>query len=311
MIAIDALRAGEPRAMARAISTVERGDADTRALIGAIFRFTGNAHVIGITGSPGTGKSTLVNALAKYFRKLNSRVGILAVDPTSPFTGGALLGDRVRMQDLSGDAGVFIRSMATRGALGGLAPATFDAIQVLDAAGCEIILVETVGAGQSEVDIVKHAHTTIVVQAPGMGDDIQANKAGILEIADVIVVNKADRDEANATMAVLEMNLNLKPRTENEWRAPVLKTIAIKADGIAQVVEAVNNHRAHLLAHQQWQARARARWRAELQAVLEREFLARMYSGMQAKKFDALVEKIAARELDVYAAAEQWTENQT
>ncbi|MBI3741877.1 MAG: methylmalonyl Co-A mutase-associated GTPase MeaB [Chloroflexi bacterium] len=265
MIAIDALRAGEPRAMARAISTVERGDADTRALIGAIFRFTGNAHVIGITGSPGTGKSTLVNALAKYFRKLNSRVGILAVDPTSPFTGGALLGDRVRM----------------------------------------------LGAGQSEVDIVKHAHTTIVVQAPGMGDDIQANKAGILEIADVIVVNKADRDEANATMAVLEMNLNLKPRTENEWRAPVLKTIAIKADGIAQVVEAVNNHRAHLLAHQQWQARARARWRAELQAVLEREFLARMYSGMQAKKFDALVEKIAARELDVYAAAEQWTENQT
>ncbi len=298
---IERVRAGEPRAVARAISAVERGGADARATIGALYRFTGKAFIIGVTGAPGAGKSTLVNALAKFFRRRGARVGILTVDPTSPFTGGALLGDRFRMQDLSGDAGVFIRSMATRGALGGLASATFEAIHVLDAAGFEIVMIETVGAGQSEVDIAKHAHTTIVVEAPGMGDDIQANKAGILEIADVLVVNKADREEANATAAVLEMNLNLKPRIENEWRAPVLKAIALKEQGIAEIVAAAEQHREYLRAHNLLPARERARWRAELENILQKQLLARALNG---KPLDAWVEKIAAREMDVYQAAD-------
>ncbi len=299
-----ALRAREARAVARAISAVERGGAEARAVIGAVYPTTGAAYVIGVTGASGTGKSTLVNALAQHIRKQNQRVGILAVDPTSPFTGGALLGDRLRMQDLAGDAGVFIRSMATRGALGGLAAATFDAIQVLDAAGFDIIMVETVGAGQNEVDIAKHAHTVIVVEAPGMGDDIQANKAGILEIADVIVVNKADRDEANGTVAILEMNLNLKPKAENEWRAPILKTIALKDEGIAPVVEWVGKHRAYLQSNDLLAARARARQRAELESVLQREFLARLYRGANGRSVEELVDKLAAREMDVYTAAE-------
>ncbi len=301
---LESLRAGEPRAIARALSAVERGGVDARDVIGAVYRFTGKTHIIGVTGAPGTGKSTLVNALAKLLRRRGSRVGILAVDPSSPFTGGALLGDRLRMQDLSGDAGVFIRSMATRGALGGLASATFDAIQVLDAAGFDSVMVETVGAGQNEVNIAKHAHTVIVVEAPGMGDDIQANKAGILEIADLIVVNKADRDEANATAAILEMNLNLKPKVEGEWNPPVLKIIAIKDEGIAAVATSVEKHRAYLQANQRFELRERARWRAELEDVLQREFLARLYRGVNGNRVEQLVEKIAAREMDVYAAAE-------
>ena len=219
---VAALRGGDPRAVARAISAVERGGDYAREVIAAIYRYTGRAQVIGVTGAPGTGKSTLVNEIALVYRRRGQRVGIVAVDPSSPFSGGAILGDRLRMQDLHGDAGVFIRSMATRGNLGGLASTTSDAVKVLDAAGFEIILVETVGAGQSEVDIAKNAHTTLVVDAPGMGDDIQAIKAGILEIADVLVVNKADHEGASATVAALEMNLNLKPKGENDWRPPVL-----------------------------------------------------------------------------------------
>lgn len=300
----EALRAANPRAIARAISTVERGGAAARDIIAAIFRYTGRAHVIGVTGASGTGKSTLVNEIAKVYRRRGPRVGIIAVDPTSPFSGGALLGDRLRMQDLSGDAGVFIRSMATRGALGGLASATSDAVQVLDAAGFEIILVETVGAGQSEVDIAKNAHTTIVVEAPGMGDDIQAIKAGILEIADVLIVNKADHDGVGATVAALEMNLNLKPKAENDWRPPVLKTIALNGDGIAEAVEWIGKHRAYLEANHLLEARERARLRAELEMVLQRELMARVLHGVNGTRIAALVEKIAAREMDVYAATD-------
>ena len=299
---IKALRAGDARIIARTISAVERGGAEARAVSAAIFRYTGRAHIIGITGAPGTGKSTLVNEIAKLHRRRGQRVGIIAVDPTSPFTGGALLGDRLRMQDLSGDPGVFIRSMATRGHLGGLASATADAVQGLDAAGFESIFVETVGAGQSEVDIAKNAHTTIVVAAPGFGDDIQAIKAGILEIADVLIVNKADREGANATVAALEMNLNLK--SENDWRPPVLLTVAIKGEGIAQTVEWIDKHRAYLESNHLLQARERARLRTELEMVLQRELMARLLHGINGKKIEPLVEKIAARELDVYQAAE-------
>jgi LAO/AO transport system kinase len=298
------LRAGQPRAVARAISAVERGGAGARAIVAAIFRFTGRAHLIGITGAPGTGKSTLVNEIAKQYRRRGQRVGIVAVDPTSPFSGGAILGDRLRMQDLSGDPGVFIRSMATRGNLGGLASATNDTVQVLDAAGFEIVLIETVGAGQNEVDIAKHAHTTIVVQAPGLGDDIQAIKAGILEIADLLIVNKADHDEVSATVAALEMNLNLKPMKENDWRPPVLKTIALKGEGIADAVDWIGKHRAYLDAHHLLAQRERARVRAELEMVVQRELMARLLGGVNGLKLETLVEKIAAREMDVYAAAE-------
>jgi LAO/AO transport system kinase len=302
---IEALCAGDPRAVARAISAVERGGAEARAVIAAIFRFTGRARVIGVTGAPGTGKSTLVNEIAKLYRRRGQRVGIVAVDPTSPFSGGALLGDRLRMHDLAGDPGVFIRSMATRGNLGGLASATSDAVQVLDAAGFEIILVETVGAGQGEVEIAKNAHTTIVVEAPGLGDDIQAIKAGILEIADVLIVNKADRDDAGATVAALEMNLNLKPKVENDWRPPVLKTVAIRGGGVAQAVEWIDKHRAYLEANHLLELRERARLRAELEMVVQRELMARTVHGVNGARIEALIEKIAARELDVYQAAER------
>jgi len=302
--AIEALRAGNPRAVARAISAVERGGADAREIIAAIFRFTGRAHIIGVTGAPGTGKSTLVNEIAKQYRRRGQRVGIVAVDPTSPFSGGALLGDRLRMQDLAGDPGVFIRSMATRGNLGGLASATSDVVQVLDAAGFEIVLIETVGAGQNEVDIAKNAHTTMVVEAPGLGDDIQAIKAGILEIADLLVVNKADHDEASATVAALEMNLNLKPIQANDWRPPVLKTIAIKGDGVADVVEWIGKHRAYLETHHQLETRERNRFRAELAMVVQRELMTRLLRGVNGTKIETLIEKIAAREMDVYTAAE-------
>ncbi len=300
---MEGVRAGQPRAVARAISVVERGGAEARAVVASTFRFSGKAHIIGVTGAPGTGKSTLVNQMAKVYRGQGTRVGIIAVDPTSPFSGGALLGDRLRMQDLAGDEGVFIRSMATRGALGGLAAATADAVKVLDAAGFGVILVETVGAGQSEVDIAKNAHTTVVVDAPGMGDDIQAIKAGILEIADLLVVNKADREDAGATVAALEMYLNLKPKGENDWRPPVLKTVALRGDGIPQVVEWIEKHRAFLDAHQLRQAREQARLRAELDLVLQRELMARVLRRVDGATLDALVERVARRELDVYQAA--------
>lgn len=199
------LLAGNRRALARTISQVENEGPEAHALLAALYPHTGRSHVIGVTGAPGTGKSTLVNALAKAYRAAGRTVGVIAVDPTSPFSGGALLGDRVRMRDLAGDPGVFIRSMATRGSLGGLARATADVISVLDAAGFDRILVETVGVGQAEIDIASAAHTTIVVEAPGLGDEVQAIKAGILEIADLFAVNKADRDGADHTVMALQM----------------------------------------------------------------------------------------------------------
>ena len=302
--AVEQLRAGNPRAVARALSAVERGGQDARAVIAAIFRHTGRAHIIGVTGAPGTGKSTLVNEIAKHYRRRGVRVGIVAIDPTSPFSGGAILGDRLRMQDLSGDSGVFIRSMATRGSLGGLAAATSDAVKVLDAAGFASVLVETVGAGQNEVEIAQNAHTTIVVEAPGMGDDIQAIKAWIMEIADLLIVNKADRDEVSATVAALEMNLNLKPKAENDWRPPVLKTIATTGEGVADAVEWIGKHRAYLEANCLLQARERTRFRAELEMVVQRELMARLLRGVNGTKIETLIEQIAARELDIYTAAE-------
>jgi LAO/AO transport system kinase len=303
--AIQTVRAGNPRAVGRAISAVERGGKEARDVITALFQYTGGAHVVGVTGAPGTGKSTLVNEIARSYRRRGQRVGIIAVDPTSPFTGGAILGDRLRMQDLSGDAGVFIRSMATRGSLGGLAAATSDAVHVLDAAGFEVVLVETVGAGQGEVDIARQALTTIVVEAPGLGDEIQAIKAGILEIADVLVVNKADRDEADGTAAALEMNLGLKPLEPGEWRPPVLKTIAIKGAGVAEVVDAIDRHRSHLVSHHLLEPKLRERFRCELDQTVQRELMGRLLGRVDGSQIDSLVDQMAARRLDVYQAADR------
>ena len=242
------LLAGDRRAAARLITMVENSDPGAREVLGLLHRHSGGAHIIGLTGSPGSGKSTLACRLAGRFRQDGRTVGIIAVDPTSPFTGGALLGDRVRMQELAGDPEVFIRSMGSRGALGGLAVATNDAINILDAFGKDYIIVETVGAGQVEIEIVKFAHTCVVVTMPGGGDEIQAIKAGILEIGDVFVVNKADREGAHRTCADLEMMLETRPgRDGADWLPPVLSTVALEDEGVEELAGAVRAHLDYLI----------------------------------------------------------------
>ncbi len=299
----DQVLQGNPTAVARAISRVERGGKDAREMIRAIFSDTGRAHVVGVTGAPGTGKSTLVNELAKEFTRRGRRVAIIAVDPSSPFTGGAILGDRLRMQDLAG-TGVFIRSMASRGQLGGLSATAFDAVTVLDAAGFDLIFVETVGAGQGEVDIAKNAHTVIVLEAPGLGDDIQAIKAGILEIADVLIVNKADREGANSTVAAMEMNLSLN-KEAGSWRPPVLKTVALQGEGIGPVADAIEKHRQYIEANGLRLQKERARMQDELLHLVQKQLLLRALAQAPSNHLDELVDKLTARQLDVYTAAEE------
>ncbi len=298
---------GDRRALARLISLVEDDGTDARAALATLYPHTGRAHIIGVTGAPGSGKSTLVNELAKTLRAQDTTVGIVAVDPSSPFTGGAMLGDRVRMRDLSGDPGVFIRSMATRGSLGGLARATSDVVKVLDAAGFDIVLVETVGAGQSEVDIARAAHTTIVIEAPGMGDEMQALKAGLMEIADVLVVNKADRPGAANTARALEMVIDRNTRTQEDetvWRPLILQTIALNGTGVPEVLEAAAAHRQHLQAAGLWVQRERARIETELFNVLQQELLGRVLARVGEEQMQAWITRIAAREVDVYAAVQ-------
>src|SRR5436190_3245189 len=235
---IDRIAAGDPQAVARAISKVEDGSKDASQLMKDIFPHTGRGLVIGITGAPGAGKSSLVDKLAAFYRQRGERVGIIAVDPSSPFSGGAILGDRIRMQALSLDKGVFIRSMATRGNLGGLARATVDAVAILDAAGYQKIIVETVGVGQDETEIIKTADVCVVVLVPGMGDDVQTMKAGIMEIGDIFVINKADREGVLRTEKELEALLSLSMR-EDGWQPPIVKTVAIESKGIAELAEAI------------------------------------------------------------------------
>ncbi len=306
---------GNRYALARLISLVEDNGADARAALATLYPHTGQAHIVGVTGAPGTGKSTLVNELAKALRAQGTTVGVVAVDPSSPFTGGALLGDRVRMRDLAGDPGVFIRSMASRGSLGGLARATSDVVRVLDAVGFTVVLVETVGAGQAEVDVARIAHTTVVVEAPGRGDEVQALKAGLLEIADVLVVNKADQPGAAQAARMLEMVINqnaLPPvggdrggeASDNVWRPPILKTIALDGTGVPEVLEAVAAHRDYLRTSGTWAEREQARIETELRNVLQQELLDRLLARVGEEQIQAWVERIAAREVDVYTAVE-------
>jgi LAO/AO transport system kinase len=307
------LLAGDPRAIARAISLIEDEDPSAADLVGAIFSRTGRAYLIGVTGPPGAGKSTLVDRLITQLKKpgstqrsqgvfSSSSIGVIAVDPTSPFTGGAVLGDRLRMQAHSSDAGVFIRSMATRGHLGGLARATGDAALVLDAAGKEIVIIETVGVGQDEVDIIRTADVSIVTLVPGTGDDVQALKAGIMEIADIFVVNKADREGAERLVSSVESNLALHHYADGEWRPPIVKTVATTGQGIPELVEAIGQFRAHSLGTQAARRRTRSEYR--LRELVSQRFMDHLERQVLAKgELGAVVDRIAAREVDPYTAA--------
>ncbi len=298
----DRLLAGDPRAIARAISLIENESPDGATLIGRIFAKTGRAYLIGITGPPGAGKSTLVDKITAELRKRGKKVGILAVDPTSPFSGGAILGDRVRMQAHAEDEGVFIRSMATRGHLGGLARTTAEAAIVLDAAGYDVVIIETVGVGQDEVDIVRTADVSVVTLVPGTGDEVQALKAGIMEIADIFVVNKADREGADRTAASIEMMLSLDDAMSEGWRPPVLRTEATANRGIVELIDTIDRFREQSTDTLGARRRARAEWR--LREILGRRFMQHLEANvLQPGEFGRWLDRIAAREVDPYGAA--------
>jgi LAO/AO transport system kinase len=294
---------GDPRALARAISLVEDEAAPGAELVRQIFSHTGRAYLVGITGAPGSGKSTLVDRLTAEIRTKGQTVGIVAVDPTSPFSGGAILGDRVRMQAHAGDAGVFIRSMATRGHLGGLARATGEVALVLDAAGKDIVIIETVGVGQDEIDIVRTADVSVVTLVPGAGDEVQALKAGIMEIADVFVVNKADREGADRTVASIEANLSLQTFTPAEWRPPIVKTEATTGRGVPELLDTIERFRAHTAGSQETRRRARAEYR--LRELLARRFLQHVEEDVLTDgELGRILDRVAAREIDPYTAVD-------
>jgi GTPase len=301
---VTAAREGDPRAVARLITLVENGDELLPDVAAALAPHTGTAQVVGLTGAPGVGKSTTTNELVRVLRARGRRVGVLAVDPSSPFTGGAILGDRVRMQDHATDPGVYIRSMSSRGHLGGLAAATPQAVRVLEGAGCDVVLVETVGVGQAEVEVASLADTTLVLLAPGMGDAIQAVKAGILEIADVFVVNKADRDGADATYRDIQGMLGLGERGPGQWRPQVVRTVAARAEGIDELVAAIDKHRGWLTEHGELRRRREARAAAEVEAITVGVLRGRIGS-IRGTGLGALAAAVAAGELDPYAAADR------
>lgn len=325
------VREGQTRFVARLITLIERNSTDAEEAVRALYAGTGHAYILGITGSPGSGKSSLVNELAKAFRRRPlpngnyPRVGIIAVDPSSPFTGGALLGDRVRMRDLSGDEGIFIRSMASRGKLGGLAETTGAVAKVLDAAGFDIILIETVGAGQAEVDIAGTAHTVLVIEAPGMGDEIQSIKAGILEIADILIVNKADHPNTSSTVKALQLMLHLNPvgsrlihhgkimeiagtptsAPTQGWEIPLHQTIATEGKGIPELIEAIYQHHNYLQTSGEWHRREYNRSRQEISQLLQDRFMSHLRVVVPENQREQLITAVANRYLDPYSAVAQ------
>ncbi len=299
-------RDGSARAVARLISLVENDSPALREVAAALAPHGGNAQIVGLTGSPGVGKSTSTSAYVTALRSAGKRVGVLAVDPSSPFSGGALLGDRVRMQDHATDDGVFIRSMASRGQLGGLSAAVPQALRVLDAAGCDVVLVETVGVGQAEVEIASLADTTLLVLAPGFGDGIQAAKAGIIEIADIFVVNKADRDGADQVVRDLRYMQSLGGRhsAAGAWRPPIVKTVAARAEGVDDVVAAVEKHRGWLAEHGEQERRRTARAAAEIEAIALGTVRRRLGNVHGSSDLDAAAAQVVSGETDPYTAAE-------
>jgi len=303
--AIERARDGDPRALGRLLSLVENGAPQLRAVMKALAPLTGQARVLGLTGSPGVGKSTLTGALVAAYRGQGLRVGVLAIDPSSPFTGGALLGDRVRMQQHATDEGVFIRSMASRGHLGGLAGATPQAVRVLDAAGFDVVLIETVGVGQAEVGIAAMADTTMVIVAPGLGDAIQAAKAGILEIGDVFVVNKSDKPGAQEAVRDLRGMIAMARRGEGDWKPPIVSTTAAAGEGIGDLVARLDEHRAWLDRSGEGERRRHARAREEISVIALAELRARMGGLPGDERIDGLAGRVAAGELDPFAAAEE------
>lgn len=326
-----AVLGGQRLALARLLTQVENDTPEGREALNELFPHTGKAHLVGVTGAPGTGKSSLVSQLVRAFRqpqidKDPVQVAVVAVDPTSPFTGGALLGDRVRMRDLSGDTGVFIRSMASRGALGGLAQRTAAVVQVLDAAGFDVIFIETVGAGQSEVDIARLALTTLVVEAPGTGDDIQASKAGILEIADILVVNKADRPGVDSTVRALQAMLGqaqaaagkhllktapqVQEQEAADWEIPVLRTTAISGEGIPELAETIRRHRTHLKDSGDWQQRDQVRLQSELDSLLQSTLLNRWRDTVSWERYQQTLELLAIRSISPLQAVERLIKNE-
>lgn len=324
---LDKVRQGNFRAIARLITAVENDESVAQDVTATLYAHTGNAHIVGVTGPPGCGKSTLVNELAGSYNDQGKSVGIIAVDPSSPFTGGALLGDRVRMADIADRDGVFVRSMASRGNLGGLAQATSTVIRILDAAGFDVILVETVGAGQAEVDIASVAHTVLVIEAPDSGDEVQSNKAGILEIADILVVNKADRPSTLRTVHALEMMLHMgqpvpyhhqmqlpndnlaltaaELTPADQWSVPVMQTIALEGKGVEDLVDKVIEHGNYLVGSGEWFQRELQRSRREIERLLRNLIISQAQRFVPVERHEQFVSAVARRELDPYTAAKR------